>query len=222
MSEKQKILKKRLAKVAIIVVALLVGMGIAAFFLSDYSDQLVTQKTNSKTQNDQLVAEKKEIEGSNSLVARVANTYEGYFLHHNKNFIIKREDFYEVVAKLRKTHHLANDIKASVSAITEVKDQSFKLHSGKLVQSDIKIELLAVSDASVYHFIYDLQHKLPGLVLVSSLKIERKDNITKNSVEVALKNHTILPLVTAEIILTWLGIQPDKENKDATKNGGKS
>ena len=218
MRNKEKRLKKNLLQKVGLTFLLVVAIGTAVFFLFNYRDGLNSSKTTKQNQNNSIKSQKEEIEKTLGLNETTAKDYAKYMQEHNPDFILKREMLNDILPVLRKQHHFANDMEVVISAANEVTDANFKIKSGKLLQSNVKIKFSALTDNSVYKLIYDLQHKLPGIIMVSSLKLERTADISSNIVSLAVNEHTISPAINGELSLVWIGIKkdtPDEDRKEA-------
>ncbi len=211
MANKESKLKKTLIKNAIIVAIIMgvfLGAGIGVSFYLDSKQEEQAQKQG---ENDHINAQYKEIEEELGTQLKVSAYYENYIKDHNSNFLISREAAPDLLSALRKQNHLANNIEANISSIADLNEAAFKLKSGTMVKSDIHIVFGALTDNSVYNFIYDLQHKLPGIVLVYDLKLTRIGELNQNNIISTVTRHSIVPLVSGELSFTWLGIRPNPE-----------
>jgi hypothetical protein len=217
---KESLLKKALIKsVVTVAVVLTVVLG-GGMYLSDYDDTVLAEQATKQSQNNTTSAEVKEIEATLGTQNEVAKYYDEYAKSHNTNFVIDRETIGGVLTSLRKIHHFANNLEVTVSSITDA-DNGMGLKSGKMVRSNVRMSFSALTDNSVYNFIYDLQHKLPGVVLISDLKITKTDELSRNIVSQAVSRHTLTPMVKGELTFMWLGIRPAPENVATPANGSK-
>lgn len=218
MSSKEQKMKKMLIQRTVGTSVLIILMLGCAFLISNYSDDLNSTKTTRENQNNTLNSEHQEIERSLGMSEHILADYNHYITTHNPEFEIKREALNEILPSLRKEHHFASNMETTISSITEITDPVFKIKTGTVLQSTVKIVFSALSDSSVYNFIYDLQHKLPGIVMVSGLRLTKNSEISQTAAATALTNHTIPSIVTGEISLVWLGIHRD--NPAANKPAG--
>ncbi len=214
---KEKLLKKLLVKSAVIVSLALAILISAAFYLSNYNDSMEAEQSLKQGQNNTISSEYREIETNLGLQNEVAKYHDNYVKDHNENFTINRETVTELLSSLRKIHHLSNNIEVTVSPIADVSENTFTIKSGKAVKSTVHITFGALSDNSVYNLIHDLQHKLPGIVMISELKIVKSGELSKNSVLLATNQHTLVPMVTGDLTFTWIGIRSNQENANGAK-----
>lgn len=208
---KELLLKKLLIKNAGIVAAVCAGFLTAAIFISNYNDTVQSEQSGKQGQNNSITAEIKDLETSLGIESQVVQYYDNYTKSHNDSFVINREIITNLLSELRKKHHLSNNIEVTVSPVSDVADNNFTLKSGKMIKSTVHITMGALTDNSVYNFIYDLQHKLPGIVLVSELKLTKKEELSRTNVLQAVNQHNIIPMVAGELTFVWVGIRPNAE-----------
>ena len=220
MLNKDKRLKKVIKTRAVIICLLSACMLTIILLIFSYSENLTSNKTTKENQNNSITHEKQEIEKLFGLSEQVMRDYNTYITNHNPDFIIKREAFTEILPSLSKQYHFAN-MEANVSSITEMSEAPFKLKTGKMLQSKIKVNFSALTDNSIYNFIYDLQHKLPGIMVVSELKLSKTKDVSNDTIKQSLTPHTITPFVVGEISLLWVGIEKDKKNEQDTIRNNK-
>ena len=214
-TSKESVLKKLLIKnfvVAAGAVALVLGI---ALYLSDYDDTVQADLAAKQGQNNTASAEYKDIETTLGRQNEVAKYYEQYSKDHNTNFVIDRETIAGFLNSLRKTHHFADNLEVTVSSVTDIPDGGIGIKSGRLVKSTVHIVFKALTDNAVYNFIYDLQHKLPGAVVVSDLEITKTDDLSPGIVTQAVSHHTLTPMVKGQLSFLWLGVRPTQETPPA-------
>lgn len=214
-TSKEAQLRKSLIKKSVSMAVVLIILSGIGFWLSGYNDTAQSDMALKQNQNNMISSQYREIETDLGIENEVARYYDDYVKAHNRNFVIDRDTIATMLAALRKTHHLI-DTEVTLSPITEISDNNFILKSGKAVKSTVHVTFAGITDNSVYNFIYDLKHKLPGIVLVSDLKITKNDQLSKEVLLTAMNSHTITPVIKGEMTFTWLGIAPTPENaKDA-------
>ncbi len=218
-TSKDALLKKVLIKNVLTIAAVLAVVLGAAMYLSDYNDTVLAEQAAKQSQNNTTNAEMREIEATLGTQNEVAKYYDEYTKSHNTSFVIDRETIAGLLTSLRKTHHFANNLEVTVSSTTEVPDSGMGMKSGKMVRSNVHIMFNALTDNSVYNFIYDLQHKLPGVVVVSDLRLTKIDELSRTIVTQAVSRHSLTPMVKGELSFMWLGIRPAPEATPA--NGPK-
>lgn len=214
---KETQLKKNLIKQSAIMAVVMIVLGGIGFWLSGYNDTAQSDMSLKQNQNNMISSQYREIETNLGLQNEVAKYHDDYVKTNNENFVINRETIAESLATLRKTHHLI-DMELTQSPITEVADNVLTLKSGKAVKSTVHITFGGLTDNSIYNFIFDLKHKLSGIVLVSELKIVKSGELNKAVVVAATEQHTITPIIKGELTFVWLGIAPTPENAKDTMN----
>ncbi|HEU5047643.1 MAG TPA: hypothetical protein VFT64_07360 [Rickettsiales bacterium] len=204
-TSKESRLKKLLIRNAAVAAVVLMVLGTGGILLSNYSDDTLADQSTRTAQNNMISSQYREIETTLGRQSEVAGYYDTYAKNHNSNFTINRETMTGMLASLRKTHHLTS-LDVTISSIADVPQTSIALKSGHAVKSTVHIVLGALTDNAVYNFIYDLQHTLPGVVIISDLKITRTGALTRETALSAINQHTIIPLVTGDLSFTWVGI----------------
>jgi len=202
-------LKKVLIKTGIIVAVVAAAVLGISLFLSGYDEQMLGEQSQKQSKNNAISSEYKEIETNLGIENEVVKYYDSYSKGYNESYVIDRDAITKILTELRKKHHLANNVEVTVSPIIESSDTNFPLKSGKLAKSNVHIVMGALTDNSVYNFIYDLQHSLPGTVVVTELKLAKKEELSRGSVQAAVNQHNIIPLVTGDLSFIWLGINPN-------------
>lgn len=200
-----------------VVITLVVGVMLAGgIYLNNYNDDMLSDQSMKQNHNNMIASQYKEIEATLGIQNEVATFYDNYTKTHNTNFLIDRENMKALLISLRKANHLTN-LDVTASSVSDIPDANLALKSGKAEKSTVRIVFGALSDNSVYNFIYDLKHKLPGIVLISELKIMKVSSLSRENAMMAIKQHNIIPIVTGELSFTWVGIKPN-ENAQASES----
>jgi len=209
MAEKQKILKRLLIRAAVMTVVVACVMLSIVFLASKYDTSIVAEKASKISKNESITSQISDITNFINMSGQGITIYRDYFSNHNKELAIKRDVFNKFVSELSKKNNLAGNVEATISSISPIKEKEFILKTGKALKSNISMSFSVASDSSVYNFIYDLQHTLPGMIILTNLKLSKTGDFSKSNVSEALTNHTILPLIKVEMSIIWVGIIVD-------------
>lgn len=213
MATKDNALRKQLIKEGIlctVVLALLTGGGL---LLSSYDDDAQTEKQSKESENTGFQAQENSIQQEMASGKEVSAFFHVYTKSHSDDLVPKREAATQWMTALREANHLSN-LSFTIPPLSDAKADFIQLKSGSLVKSDVHLEYGATTDNSAYGFIESLQRKLPGLVVVTDLKLTRKGDLSRETL-LDLSQHRITPLVTGELSFQWLGLHPMDEDKVA-------
>jgi hypothetical protein len=67
----------------------------------------------------------------------------------------------------------------------------------------------------VYGFIEEIERKLPGMVIVTNLKLTRNGDPSPALI-VDLGQHKLTPIVTGEMTFLWIGMRPNASTSGGT------
>ena len=217
MATKDTLLKKQLTREGIISLFLLAVLGGAAFLISTYDDDALSEKQAKQNENNGMQSETSSIQQQLGSGFEVSAYYEAYIRNHNADLLPKREAAAQLMSSLRERDHLTN-MSVTISPLSDSPLEFAPLKSGTAVKSDVQVTFGSITDNSTYEFIAGLQRQLPGLALIKDLKITHTSDLSREVI-LALSQHKITPLIASDISFVWLGIKPAEEPKTPPANG---
>ena len=218
---KAKQMQKSLGKLAAIVAGMVV-VSIGAMFLTDsLADSAAQRKATAESarnsDNAQISTMRNQIEQSGDAEKRfidiaLNHTSSDYSANTDalKNWLRTKKDEYRFSDNFKLT--LANEKKAEKSEFSAL---SFDVS----VREPMRLEFGAISDTHVFSFIRQLEHDTPGMVRITKLGIQRKNDINTASLR-EFAGGAAPENVTAEIEFSWVGLAPKEEKKNEPAAGG--
>jgi hypothetical protein len=99
---------------------------------------------------------------------------------------------------------------ASISAgVIEDNEEALKAKY-KILKSPIQVQIEAVSDVDIYHYLFLIENYFPGHVSVENVKIKRESDVS-GTVLRAIAAGSNPPLVKAELDMIWRTMIPEAE-----------
>lgn len=80
----------------------------------------------------------------------------------------------------------------------------------KILKSPVQIQLKAMDDVAIYHYLFLIENYFPGHVSVESLKLKREADVSPVVLR-AISAGENPPLVSAEVDLLWRTMIPESE-----------
>jgi len=214
---KQIRLKKKLIKFSIIAGVIVAILGLLAFFVSNYSDDLASEQSNKQAENDSIRAEYNTLTTQYGLTKKNKELYDNYIKSHNPSFVLDREISKTILKKLHDKYNLTS-LEIVTSKIDYLTDKAFKTNSGDMIKYEVTLTFAGLSDSSIYELIDSLKQEMPGIVLIHDLKISREGDLSQTYISNSLNSHKLIPLIKGAIGFSWIGINPQDNKDDAAKN----
>jgi len=209
MATKDITLKKRLIKNGIVGGVAIASLFAGAMLLSDYDDNAQSEKRIKENENSAILSEHNAIQQELGTGFEVSAFYNAYSKYRNSNLLLKRDEATQLMSAMRERNHLTN-LSVVISPITDVTADFGQIKSGVVVKSEVKLSFGAVTDNSAYGLIEELEHKLPGIVVIQDIKLTRTAEPPRNLMT-DLSQHKLAALVNGDVTFLWLGIRPNED-----------
>lgn len=207
---KETLLKKRLIKNVGIVLGIIIVLTGGGTWLSNYADEITEAEQSQKRQNDDLHRNLNDINSKIAVEADNEKYYNAYIKAYTTDFTLDRQMITGLLADLSKKNHFSNNVDVDISPIKPVENLTLK--SGKALASTVNITFNAFTDNSVFNFIHDLQHELPGIIVVSKLTLKRTGDLSPAVLDTLKNQHAITSLVSGTLVFEWVGTSQKQEN----------
>jgi hypothetical protein len=217
---KLKQLQKKLAVEAVIVLAILAGVGGLMMLTGNMADAAATKKTTADSglsqDNAQLASVRTQLNRSGEAEKRFV---EIQLNRGNLDFTSKTEALRAWMQEATGRYRFpTSTFKINLPPeVPSTKPELSGLEYAISVRENAGLTLDAISDLHVLSFIADMQRTAPGLVRLNSIDLERKDDM-KPQVIGQMMTGAAPSLVSAKISFNWIGINP-KETKSVTPDG---
>jgi hypothetical protein len=219
---KFKFLVKRLG-IETAIMAVLIAFTAGLLLLSG---SLSTQATEDKTRAEsamnqdmsQLTSVRNQLEQSGEAEKRFVQIQ---LARNNLDFSGGTEALKQWLRQAKTQYRFANNFKLNLPPQKPTdKSELSGVEYNIGVREGVMIELEAMSDLHVFSFVDDLSRNAPGLVKVTGVEIERKEEMTQG-VLAQMMGGVAPNLVAAKVKITLIGITP-KDRKPETAGQGTS
>lgn len=220
---KQKMLKKKIAKHALIAAAIVSVAGGVYFVSATMMDDSVPKKSQADsalmTDQNEINTLKDQLEKSGVAEKRYSEIQQ---LRNNMDFSSENEALKDFLRLAKDEYQLSSGLKLSLTAekIAEAKGTTTGNYD-VLEHPGMKLEFSALSDAHVFGFIEAMQKSAPGLIRIDTLSLKRVGDIDSTSLDQIRNGGTPYP-ISAQIDFNWIGLKEkpkDKEKDKAQKQG---
>lgn len=195
--------KQTQIRVSIALIALIITIATCLYITNTHNitKQTLFHERNKTIQQQsklqRLLQEKKEFSESIKLWRQLqgeSRSFDG----------LKIDDSKAILKNLEDTYKLTNT-SITITPPIEIRD----LHKNKttlVISSEVTLSFETITDEIAFNFISELPKALPGYIKITSLKMERHNNLTDNTIK-KLYNGTPVGLVKTNISFNWRDIK---------------
>lgn len=225
---KQKRLLKKLIRQGIISAAIIAGFGGLYAFTYSMLESSISEKSaadKALSQDQSKVTQlSNQLEKSNIAEKRFMETQSDRSnFDYSANTNTLKDWLKDAIIKYR----LSPNFKLSLTADQKVDNKDLTSTNYEAIEHpDMRFEFNAISDAHVFSFIDELQHAVPGFVIIDNLTLKRLGDVDKNTITLVRSGATPY-MIEARISFNWVGLDEKPVNEKAkepvapAKKGGK-
>ena len=215
---KAKKLQKRLIKLGAVFSLILILVVAAYFFIDDKNDSIAQQVSSFKSETAAVENKYKTLQRNLHDSQKAVDRYKDFSTSRDGSKDNFHRDFARnLLASLRDKDGIL-ELEFSMEPFTKA-SAAFERPTVALFQSKVAIKFSADTDIDVFNLVKDISQSFPGYAEILSFELERKSEITDETLIAIGEGKSRSAFVEGNITFEWQGIQDNLDYKKSAEPG---